>query len=354
MLLITGGAGFIGSTLLRQLLATPEYEVLTVDNLSYAGHRISLGTELLEHPRHRLEVVDICDLPAMRALFAELRPSAVLHLAAQSHVDRSLDEPADFITSNIVGSFNLLTAALEHWRTLSSAAQESFRFVQVSTDEVFGNLVAEEPPFSRHSPYAPRSPYAASKAAADHLAQAWHHSYGLPVIISHCSNNYGPRQHPEKLIPLMILNALAGEPLPVYGDGCQLRDWLHVADHARALQRVLEVGVPGQHYLIGASEPRRNIDVVHSLCHLLDELRPAAQHCPHEQLICHVADRPGHDRRYAIDPTQAEAELGWHPQLDFEQGLRDTLRWYLDNEAWSAVVQGADSRRRRGLSAERN
>ena len=320
MLLLTGGAGFIGSALLRQLLAAPEREVLTVDNLGYAGHLASLGPELLEHPRHRLQVADIRDLAAMRELFAEVRPSAVLHLAAQSHVDRSLEDPGAFIDSNVVGSCNLLIAALEHWRRLPPAAQRAFRFVQVSTDEVFGHLAPQAPPFDRHSAYAPRSPYAASKAAADHLAMAWHHSYGLPVLLSHCGNNYGPRQHPEKLIPLMTLNAVAGEPLPVYGDGGQLRDWLHVDDHARALERVLAAGRPGRRYLIGAREQRRNIDVVRLLCRLLDELRADSPHCPHEQLIHFVADRPGHDLRYAIDPTLAEAETRLARPAGFRAG----------------------------------
>ena len=330
--LVTGGAGFIGSAVVRHLIRQTPHQVLVVDKLTYAGNRDNLEP-VSNDPRLAFLQADIGDQAAMRQTFAEFRPDIVMHLAAESHVDRSIDGPAAFIETNIVGSFVLLQEALRHWRALAPAEQAGFRFHQISTDEVFGSL-GEHGLFSETSPYQPNSPYSASKAASDHLVRAWHHTYGLPVVLSNCSNNYGPYHFPEKLIPLMILNALEGKELPVYGSGAQIRDWLHVEDHARALALIAESGRLGESYNVGGSAERSNLEVVKAICALMDELVPDATIGPRENLIRFVADRPGHDQRYAIDASKIERELGWRPQESFESGLRNTVQWYLENRDW--------------------
>ncbi|MBR3190176.1 dTDP-glucose 4,6-dehydratase [Bosea sp. (in: a-proteobacteria)] len=330
--LVTGGAGFIGSAVVRHLIRQTPHQVLVVDKLTYAGNRDNLEP-VSNDPRLAFLQADIGDQAAMRQAFAEFRPDIVMHLAAESHVDRSIDGPAAFIETNIVGSFVLLQEALRHWRALAPAEQAGFRFHQISTDEVFGSL-GEHGLFSETSPYQPNSPYSASKAASDHLVRAWHHTYGLPVVLSNCSNNYGPYHFPEKLIPLMILNALEGKELPVYGSGAQIRDWLHVEDHARALALIAESGRLGESYNVGGSAERSNLEVVKAICALMDELVPDATIGPRENLIRFVADRPGHDQRYAIDASKIERELGWRPQESFESGLRNTVQWYLENRDW--------------------
>lgn len=341
-IIVTGGAGFIGSATVRRLIRETNYRVVNVDKLTYAGNLDSL-TEVAGHARYHFEQIDIADRPAVHALFQRYQPDAVLHLAAESHVDRSIDGPAPFIESNIVGTFVLLEAA----RAYQDATGRELRFVHVSTDEVFGSL-GDDGRFTADTPYQPSSPYSASKAAADHLARAWQRTYELPVIVTNCSNNYGPYQFPEKLIPLTILKALAGEALPVYGKGENVRDWLYVEDHARALQMVLEHGSVGETYLIGGNEERRNIDVVRTLCAILDEVQP--QGAPYDRLITFVADRPGHDARYAIDASRITSELGWQPSVSFEEGLRRTIAWYVGNEAWWRRVQsGAYRGQRLGL-----
>ena len=339
-LLITGGAGFIGSNLAR-LAHVAGHEVTVVDKLTYAGNRSSLA-DLLGQARFSFVQADICDAEAMRRVFAEASPGKVLHLAAESHVDRSIDGPGEFIATNVTGTFQLLQAALGHWRSLSGPTKDAFRFVHVSTDEVFGSLGPSDPAFHESTPYDPHSPYSASKAASDHLARAWMDTYGLPVVVTNCSNNYGPYQFPEKLIPVVILKCLRGEPIPVYGKGENIRDWLYVDDHARALLGAATQGVPGRTYCIGGDNERRNIDLVRELCGLLDEFRPRADGQPHASAITCVADRPGHDLRYAIDARRARAELGWAPQEDFQSGFRKTVRWYLDNPAWTqAILDGS-------------
>jgi dTDP-glucose 4,6-dehydratase len=330
--LVTGGAGFIGSAVVRHLIRQTPHQVLVVDKLTYAGNRDNLEP-VSNDPRLAFLQADIGDVAAMRQAFAEFRPDIVMHLAAESHVDRSIDGPAAFIETNIVGSFVLLQEALRHWRLLPPAEQAGFRFHQISTDEVFGSL-GEDGLFSETSPYQPNSPYSASKAASDHLVRAWHHTYGLPVVLSNCSNNYGPYHFPEKLIPLMILNALEGKALPVYGSGAQIRDWLHVEDHARALALIAESGRIGESYNVGGCAERSNLEVVKAICALMDELAPDAALGPRENLIRFVADRPGHDQRYAIDASKIERELGWRPQESFESGLRKTVAWYLGNREW--------------------
>jgi dTDP-glucose 4,6-dehydratase len=337
--LITGGAGFIGSALVRQLIAQTEHRVVNVDCLTYAGNLESLG-DAREHPRHAFHEVDICDGPALRAVFEREQPDAVLHLAAESHVDRSIDGPAAFVRTNLVGTSTVLQEARRYWQGRTPAQRENFRMVHVSTDEVFGSL-GEDGQFTETTPYAPSSPYSATKAGADHLARAWHRTFGLPVIVTNCSNNYGPYQFPEKLIPLTIQKAMAGESLPVYGRGENVRDWLFVDDHARALRAVVAEGVPGETYNIGGNSERRNIDVVRAICALLDELRPDANG-PHERLIEFVVDRPGHDFRYAIDASKIGRELGWTPSESFDTGLRKTVQWYLGNARWTErVMSGA-------------
>lgn len=339
-ILVTGGAGFIGSNLVRHLVseAGGGHEVLNVDALTYAGSLRSLA-DLEGHGRYRFERADVADATAMGRLFAEFAPERVMHLAAESHVDRSIDGPAAFMHANITGTFTLLQAARAHFERLSGSARERFRFLHVSTDEVFGSLGAEGR-FNEETAYDPRSPYSASKAASDHLARAWGHTYGLPVLVTNCSNNYGPFQFPEKLIPVVILKALRGEAIPVYGQGANIRDWLYVGDHVEALAAVAERGRPGETYAVGGDNELRNIDLVRRLCGLLDELRPRADGRPYAEQIAFVADRPGHDMRYAIDASKIRAELGWRPAQDDVSGFRRTVRWYLDNEAWVAAVLG--------------
>ena len=349
-ILLTGGAGFIGSAVVRQLIRETDAEVVNVDKLTYAGNLASLA-EAGHDPRHHFERVDICDSDSIGRVFEEHRPDAVMHLAAESHVDRSIDGPGEFIRTNVTGTFALLHAARAYWDKLEGAARDRFRFHHISTDEVYGSLGAEGF-FVETTAYDPRSPYSASKAASDHLVRAWHHTYGLPTLVTNCSNNYGPYHFPEKLIPLVILRAKAGEPLPVYGKGDNVRDWLFVDDHARALRLVLEKGVPGETYNIGGHNERTNLQVVRDICRLLDELRPDSPHVPHDKLITFVADRPGHDKRYAIDAGKIERELGWTPIETFETGLRKTVAWYLDNEEWCRDVQSGGYRQERlGLGA---
>jgi dTDP-glucose 4,6-dehydratase len=347
--LVTGGAGFIGSALIRQLIGETTHRVINVDSLTYAGNLESLG-DARSHPRHVFHQVDICDGDALRGVLEQERPDAVLHLAAESHVDRSIDGPGAFIQTNLVGTFTLLQEALRYWRATAEAQRGAFRFVHVSTDEVYGAL-GDDGLFTEETPYDPSSPYSASKAGSDHLARAWHRTYGLPVIVTNCSNNYGPFQFPEKLIPLMIHKAVTGQPLPVYGRGENVRDWLYVDDHARALRLALEHGKPGETYNVGGKNERRNIDVVREICALLDELRPdpAGQH---DRLITYITDRPGHDFRYAIDATKLREELGWKPREDFKTGLRKTVEWYLTNKNWiDRVMTGAYRGERLGTGA---
>lgn len=347
-LLITGGAGFIGSAVVRHVIRTTDWTVANVDVLTYAGNLESLA-EASTSNRHRHYKVDIRDRPALDAVFAETKPDAVLHLAAESHVDRSIDGAAPFIETNVGGTYTLLEATLAYWRTLDGEARPRFRFQHISTDEVFGSL-GPTGKFTESTPYAPNSPYSASKAASDHLVRAWHHTYGLPVLTTNCSNNYGPYHFPEKLIPLIILRALRGEKLPVYGKGENVRDWLHVEDHAEALTTVLTRGRPGESYNVGGDSERRNIDVVRAICGLLDEMVPDSPNRPHERLIDFVTDRPGHDARYAIDASKIRRELGWRPRHTFEEGLRDTVRWFLDNKVWwERIMSGAYRGERLGL-----
>jgi dTDP-glucose 4,6-dehydratase len=327
--LVTGGAGFIGSAVCR-LLAADGVEVLNVDALTYAGNLASL-TAIDSLPNYRFRQVDIRDRAAMDAAFADFRPTHVMHLAAESHVDRSIHGAADFVSTNLVGTFTVLEAARAYWSSLDATAKAAFRLLHVSTDEVYGSLGAEGL-FQEETPYDPSSPYSASKAGSDHLAMAWERTYGLPVVLSNCSNNYGPFHFPEKLIPLAILNALHGKPIPVYGTGENVRDWLHVEDHARALRLIVTEGRPGRRYNVGGRNERRNIDVVRAICAALDQFVPAS--APHERLITYVADRPGHDARYAIDATRLESELGWRAAETFDTGIVKTVRWYLDNEWW--------------------
>ncbi len=329
--LVTGGAGFIGSAVVRKLIGETQHGVCVVDKLTYAGNLASLAS-VAGSNRYRFEHADIGDGERMRALFAEVKPDIVMHLAAESHVDRSIDGPGDFIQTNIVGTFALLQEALRHWRSLEGEAKDRFRFHHISTDEVFGSL-GEEGFFREDTAYQPNSPYSASKAASDHLVRAWHHTYGLPVVMTNCSNNYGPYHFPEKLIPLMIINALEGKQLPVYGNGLNVRDWLYVDDHADALLTVAERGGLGESYNIGGHNEKTNIEVVKGICSILDELRPDPAG-PHERLISYVTDRPGHDARYAIDAGKIGRELGWSPKETFETGLRRTVEWYLANEKW--------------------
>ncbi|MCB1733785.1 MAG: dTDP-glucose 4,6-dehydratase [Gammaproteobacteria bacterium] len=344
-ILVTGGAGFIGSAVVRSLIANSDEPIVTVDKLTYAGNLSAIG-DARHSSRHIFEHVDINDRREVERVFSTYSPRAVIHLAAESHVDRSIDDPYSFINTNILGTFSLLEAARKYWKTLSSDRGRDFRFLHVSTDEVFGSL-GETGYFREDTPYSPRSPYAASKASSDHLVRSWWHTYGLPVIITNCSNNYGEYQFPEKLIPLMILNALEQKPLPVYGTGSNVRDWLYVNDHVSALLLALEEGVPGETYNVGGHNERTNLQVVHALCDILDELKPASALASYRELIHLVADRPGHDHRYAIDPNKINSKLGWRPSQTFESGLRMTVEWYLDNRDWCVAVQADKYQRQR-------
>jgi dTDP-glucose 4,6-dehydratase len=343
MILVTGAAGFIGSNFVLDWLAEQEEAVIGLDKLTYAGNFENLAT-LKNDPRLVFVHGDIGDTALVADLLAAHRPRAIVNFAAESHVDRSIHGPEDFIQTNIVGTFRLLESVRAYWGRLSSAESAAFRFLHVSTDEVYGSLAKDEPAFSETRRYEPNSPYSASKAASDHLVRAYHHTYGLPVLTTNCSNNYGPYHFPEKLIPLMIVNALAGKPLPVYGDGQQIRDWLYVGDHCGAIRRVLEAGKPGEVYNIGGWNEKANLDIVHTLCHLLDELHPRADGRPYREQLVFVADRPGHDRRYAIDARKIERELGWKPAETFETGIRKTVQWYLDNQEWVRNVQSGEYR----------
>ncbi len=335
-ILVTGGAGFIGSAVVRQFIHDTPDRVVNLDKLTYAGNLQSLAA-ISDNPRYRFEQVDICDAAEVARVFREHQPDSIMHLAAESHVDRSISGPADFIQTNIAGTYTLLEAARAYWNTLPDGKKSSFRFHHISTDEVYGSL-GDEGFFTEATAYEPNSPYSASKAASDHLVRAWQHTYGLPVVTTNCSNNYGPYHFPEKLIPLVILNAVNGKPLPIYGKGDNIRDWLYVDDHARALRLVLEQGTPGETYNIGGWNEKTNLEVVQAICAILDELHPPG--APHAKLITYVADRPGHDRRYAIDATKIARELGWKPQETFASGLRKTVEWYLANTDW---VQGVTS-----------
>ncbi len=339
MILVTGGAGFIGANFVLDWLAVGDEPVVNLDKLTYAGNPDNLAS-LQGDARHEFVQGDIGDRPLVAALLERHQPRAIVHFAAESHVDRSIHGPADFIRTNIDGTFSLLEATRAYLDTLDGSRRSAFRFLHVSTDEVYGTLTPSDPPFSESTPFAPNSPYAASKAASDHLVRAWHHTYDLPVLTGNCSNNYGPLQFPEKLIPLMIANALAGKPLPVYGDGQQVRDWLYVGDHCAALRRVLAAGTPGETYNIGGWNEKTNLEVVHTLCALLDELRPAGT--SYGAQIAFVTDRPGHDRRYAIDARKIERELGWRPAETFETGLRKTVQWYLDHQDWVGKIQSGE------------
>jgi dTDP-glucose 4,6-dehydratase len=350
-ILVTGGAGFIGSAVVRHLIADSEHEVLNLDALTYAGVLASLDG-VADSPRYRFVQANICDADAVRAAFADFRPDVVAHLAAESHVDRSIDGPGAFVETNVVGTFTMLQEALRYWRGLDDTAKAAFRFHHISTDEVFGSL-GEDGYFTETTPYDPRSPYSASKAGSDHLVRAWGHTYGLPVLITNCSNNYGPHHFPEKLIPLIIIRALGGEPLPVYGDGSNVRDWLFVEDHARALRAVFERGTPGETYNVGGNAERRNLQVVEAICATLDELRPRDDGRSYAEQVTYVTDRPGHDQRYAIDASKIRTDLGWEPSVTFEDGIRQTVAWYLDNrDWWQTILDRRYATERLGLDAK--
>jgi dTDP-glucose 4,6-dehydratase len=347
-LLVTGGAGFIGSNLILYLMRSYDVDVLNLDLLTYAGNPDTLA-DISSSPRYRFVHGDIADPELMPKLLADFKPDVIVNFAAESHVDRSIDGPAAFVQTNVVGTLNLLDAARDYWSGLDESGHAGFRFLHVSTDEVYGSL-GPEGLFHETTPYAPNSPYSASKAASDHLVRAWHHTYGLPTLTTNCSNNYGPHQFPEKLIPLVILNAIEGKPLPIYGDGGNIRDWLYVEDHCRAIWTVIEKGRLGEVYNIGGDSERTNLEVVDAVCAELDELLPNSPHRPHGQLKTFVKDRPGHDRRYAIDAGKIRRELGWAPTENFESGIRRTVKWYLDNAEWCARVQdGSYQRQRLGL-----
>ena len=340
-ILVTGGAGFIGSNFVLQWLAHESAPLINLDSLTYAGNLANLAS-ISETPRYEFVHGDINDRALVAGLFHRHQPAAMVHFAAESHVDRSILGPEEFIRTNVHGTFSLLEEAKAYWKALPESDQQRFRFLHVSTDEVYGSLGEHDPAFSEITAYAPNSPYAASKAASDHLVRAWHHTYELPTLTTNCSNNYGPFQFPEKLIPLMIHNALAGKTLPVYGDGQNVRDWMYVEDHCSAIRCVLWNGLPGETYNIGGRSERRNLEVVRTICAVLDELRPAAH--SYADLITFVPDRPGHDRRYAIDSSRVERELGWHPQVSFEDGIRRTVAWYLDHQDWVAAITSGSYR----------
>ena len=349
--IVTGGAGFIGSAVIRQYINDTEHEVVNLDALTYAGNLESLA-EVDTDSRYTFEHVNICDVEELARVFKQHEPDAVMHLAAESHVDRSIDGPAEFIQTNIVGTYNLLDVAKKYWDSLPGEKKDSFRFHHVSTDEVYGDLEATGY-FTEETSYEPSSPYSASKASSDHLVRAWHRTYGFPIVITNCSNNYGGYQFPEKLIPLVTLNALEGKPLPIYGKGDQVRDWLHVDDHARALRLVLAKGKTGETYNIGGHNEKTNLEVVKTICRLLDKRMPDSSHVPHESLITYVTDRPGHDLRYAIDADKIAAELGWTPEETFESGIEKTINWYLENSEWCQHVQdGSYQRERLGTGEE--
>ena len=340
-ILITGGAGFIGSAVIRHIIQNTNNQVLNIDKLTYAGNLESL-TEIDQHSNYEFKQIDICNTEQITAAIDAFRPDAIMHLAAESHVDRSIDGPAAFIQTNIVGTYTLLEAARKYWMGLDAEAQQKFRFHHISTDEVYGDLEGTTDLFTETTSYAPSSPYSASKASSDHLVRAWHRTYGLPVIVTNCSNNYGPYHFPEKLIPLVILNALDAKPLPVYGNGQQIRDWLFVEDHARALYKVVTEGVVGETYNIGGHNEKQNIEVVKTICKILDELKPQANGQAYASLITFVKDRPGHDLRYAIDATKIQNELGWTPAETFETGIRKTVEWYLNNSEWVNRVKNGE------------
>ena len=349
-ILLTGGAGFIGSAVVRHIIQTTNDIVLNIDKLTYAGNLESLK-EVDQNPRYQFQQVDICDSLKLEQAFEQFQPDAVMHLAAESHVDRSIDGPAAFIQTNIVGTYTLLEVTRQYWQSLDDSRKAGFRFHHISTDEVYGDLEGTTDLFTETTPYAPSSPYSASKASSDHLVRAWQRTYGLPTIVTNCSNNYGPYHFPEKLIPLVILNALDGKALPIYGKGDQIRDWLFVEDHARALYQVVTQGAVGETYNIGGHNEKQNIEVVKTICRILDELRPQANAQPYESLITFVKDRPGHDLRYAIDAAKIERELGWKPQETFETGIRKTVEWYLNNLEWCRRVQdGSYQRERLGVN----
>lgn len=337
-ILITGGAGFIGATLVRQLIAETDWHIINIDKLTYAGNLDSLTDTVLQSPRHQFVQIDICDLGKLQELFRRHEPHAVMHLAAESHVDRSIDNASAFVQTNVVGTYCLLEAARQYCINIPQTRRRGFRFYHISTDEVFGSL-DQEGLFSELTPYRPNSPYSASKAASDHFVRAWHATYGLPIVITNCSNNYGPYQFPEKLIPLTILSAIAGKPLPVYGDGGNVRDWLYVEDHCRALRRVLMEGANGETYNIGGRCEKTNLEVVNGLCGILDEVHPRPDGLSYRQQIKFVPDRPGHDRRYAMNISKIAANLNWTPQETFDSGLRKTVQWYLNNRDWCARIE---------------
>ncbi|AXY55790.1 dTDP-glucose 4,6-dehydratase [Acinetobacter chinensis] len=345
-ILVTGGAGFIGSALIRFLISNTANQVCNLDKLTYAGNLESL-TEIENSPAYQFRQIDICDGAALEQVVQEFQPEVVMHLAAESHVDRSIDGPAAFIQTNIVGTYTLLEVVRKYWMTLAAEQKDSFRFHHISTDEVYGDLEGTTDLFTETTSYAPSSPYSASKASSDHLVRAWHRTYGLPVLVTNCSNNYGPYHFPEKLIPLVILNALEGKPLPVYGNGQQIRDWLFVEDHARALYKVVTEGVVGETYNIGGHNEKQNIEVVRTICGILDELSPSKSGQPYADQITFVKDRPGHDLRYAIDASKIATELGWKPQETFESGIRKTVEWYLSHMSWCQHVQDGSYQRER-------
>ena len=345
-IVVTGGAGFIGSAVIRYIIKNTNNQVLNIDKLTYAGNLESL-VDIEDNPRYSFKQIDICDAEAVGQAFDNFEPDLIMHLAAESHVDRSIDGPAEFINTNIVGSYTLLEAARKYWQSLGENKKSTFRFHHISTDEVYGDLEGTTDLFTETTPYAPSSPYSASKASSDHLVRAWYRTYGIPVVITNCSNNYGPYHFPEKLIPLVILNALDGKPLPIYGKGDQIRDWLFVEDHARALYKVVTEGKVGETYNIGGHNEKQNIEVVKTICHILDELKPRADGTQYESLITFVKDRPGHDLRYAIDASKIANELKWTPTETFDSGIRKTVEWYLSNMEWCSRVQDGSYQRER-------
>lgn len=345
-IIVTGGAGFIGSAVIRHIIKNTDNQVLNIDKLTYAGNLESL-IDVEDNSRYSFKQIDICDALSIEKAFNDFQPDLIMHLAAESHVDRSIDGPAEFINTNIVGTYTLLEAARKYWQSIDDSKKSTFRFHHISTDEVYGDLEGTTDLFTETTPYAPSSPYSASKASSDHLVRAWYRTYGLPVVITNCSNNYGPYHFPEKLIPLVILNALDGKPLPIYGKGDQIRDWLYVEDHARALYKVVTEGAIGETYNIGGHNEKQNIEVVRTICAILDELKPQSNGQPYESLITFVTDRPGHDVRYAIDATKIKNDLGWTPEETFDTGIRKTVEWYLNNLEWCRRVQDGSYQRER-------